>query len=198
MSVTLQYQTFTGGRVFHAFIGAYICHFQSFFDEQYGCHPSLGRAPTFTTKLVCIARFRRTYLSSVGLYCLPLFSRLKIFAPVLFFDRKASVERELFAVGPACFAHVRGKVHDLIFEAHGKHEEERNQLVGGSSSDEIIDDLGVGDEEKDEDLLSLDPKEWKGRPSEPFNGTARFFSHPRFETTETRPLRRPRTLTSPV
>ena len=89
---------------------------------------------------------------------------------VLFFDRKAFVERKLFPVGPAYLAHVRRKVYDLTFEAHDKHEEERNRLAGGSSSDEIIDDLGVGDEEEDEDLLSLDPKEWKVRPSKPSNG----------------------------
>jgi len=71
------------------------------------------------------------------------------------------VERKLFPVGPAYLAHVRRKVHDLTFEAHDKHEEERNRLANGSSSEEITDDLGVGDEEEDEDLLSLDPKEWK-------------------------------------
>lgn len=74
------------------------------------------------------------------------------------------VERKLFPVGLAYLAHARRKIHDLTFEAHDKHEEERNRLAGGSSSDEIIDDLGVGDEEEDEDLLSLDPKEWKVRP----------------------------------
>lgn len=74
------------------------------------------------------------------------------------------MERRLLPVGPAYLAHARRKVHDLTFEAHDKHEEERNRLAGGSSSDEIIDDLGVGDEEEDEDLLSLDPKEWKVRP----------------------------------
>lgn len=71
------------------------------------------------------------------------------------------VERKLFPVGPAYLAHVRRKVHDLTFEAHDKHEEERNRLANGSSSEEITDDLGVGDEEEDEDLLTLDPKEWK-------------------------------------
>jgi hypothetical protein len=80
---------------------------------------------------------------------------------------EALVERKLFAVGPAYLAHVRRKVHDLTFEAHDKHEEERNRLAGGSSSDEIVDDLGVGDEEEDEDLLSLDPKEWKVCTSQP-------------------------------
>jgi hypothetical protein len=81
------------------------------------------------------------------------------------------VERKLFPVGPAYLAHVRRKVHDLTFEAHDRHEEERNRLAGGSSPDEIIDDLGVGDEEEDEDLLSLDPKEWKVRSSQLFDGT---------------------------
>ena len=76
----------------------------------------------------------------------------------------------MFPVGPAYLAHVRRKVHDLTFEAHDKHEEERNRLAGGSPSDEIIDDLGVGDEEEDEDLLSLDPKEWKVHPSQTSRG----------------------------
>ena len=100
------------------------------------------------------------------------FSSLKIFSPGNFFlDRTALVERKLFPVGPAYLAHVRRKVHDLTFEAHDKHEEERNRLASGSSSDEIIDDLGVGDEEEDEDLLSLDPKEWKVRPPQPVSET---------------------------
>jgi len=88
------------------------------------------------------------------------------------------VERKLFPVGPAYLAHVRRKVHDLTFEAHDEHEEQRNRLAGGSSSDEIIDDLGVGDEEEDEDLLSLDPKEWKVRLSKPFNGMRVFSFSP--------------------
>jgi len=81
------------------------------------------------------------------------------------------VERKLFPVGPAYLAHVRRKVRDLTFEAHDRHEEEQNRLAGGSSPDEIIDDLGVGDEEEDEDLLSQDPKEWKVGSFPPFNGT---------------------------
>lgn len=81
------------------------------------------------------------------------------------------MERKFLPVGPAYLAHVRRKVHDLTFEAHDKHEEERNRLAGGSSSDEIVDDLGVGDEEEDEDLLSLDPKEWKVLSSQTPNGT---------------------------
>jgi hypothetical protein len=83
------------------------------------------------------------------------------------------VERKLFPVGPAYLAHVRRKVHDLTFEAHDKHEEERNR--GDSSSDEIIDDLGVGDEEEDEVLLSLDPKEWKVLSSQNYKGALVIF-----------------------
>ena len=104
------------------------------------------------------------------------------------------MERKLFPVGPAYLAHVRRKVHDLTFEVHDSHEEERNRLAGGSSPDEIIDDLGVGDEEEDEDLLSLDPKEWKVRSSQPFNRTWVLI----LEKKETRPLRGPRTLSPPV
>lgn len=81
------------------------------------------------------------------------------------------MERKLFPVGPAYLAHVRRKVHDLTFEAHDKYEEERNRLASGSSSDEIVDDLGVGDEEEDEDLLSLDSKEWKVRIHQPSKGS---------------------------
>lgn len=100
-------------------------------------------------------------------------------------------------MGLAYLAHVRRKVHDLTFEAHDKHEEERNRLAGGSSSDEIIDDLGVGDEEEDEDLLSLDPKEWKVRPSQPSMEPLTSFL-PASWNTETRSLCGPRTLPPPV
>ncbi|KAI0301292.1 hypothetical protein BC826DRAFT_988559 [Russula brevipes] len=72
------------------------------------------------------------------------------------------VERKLIPVGPAFLAHVRRVVHDLSFEEHDKHVEEeqkrRRNLEQGADED---DDLGVGDEEENEDILSLDPKEWK-------------------------------------
>jgi len=59
-------------------------------------------------------------------------------------------------------AHIRRVVHDLSFEEHDKHVEEeqkrRRNLEQGADEE---DDLGVGDEEETEDLLSLDPKEWK-------------------------------------
>ncbi|KAI9513502.1 DnaJ-domain-containing protein [Russula earlei] len=72
------------------------------------------------------------------------------------------VERKLIPVGPAYLAHVRRVVHDLSFEEHDKHveeEEKRRRNLEREADDE--DDLGVGDEEETEDVLSLDPKEWK-------------------------------------
>ena len=114
-----------------------------------------------------------------------------------FFDWEALVERKLFPVGPAYLAHVRRKVHDLTFEAHDEHEEERNRLAAGSSSDDIIDDLGVGDEEEDEDILSLDPKEWKVRSSRSAMALTIPFS-PTSRNKETRPLCGPRTISPTV
>lgn len=80
-------------------------------------------------------------------------------------DSAALVERRLLPAGPAYLAHVKRAVHKLSFEEHDKHaEEERKRLEAlngnGANGD---DDLGVGDEEETEDLLSLDPKEWKVR-----------------------------------
>lgn len=62
---------------------------------------------------------------------------------------------------------MKRTVHNLTFEEHDKHtEDERKRLealagAGGQGED----DLGVGDEEETEDLLTLDPKEWKVRSS---------------------------------
>ena len=77
----------------------------------------------------------------------------------------ALVERKLLPAGPAYLAHVKRAVHQLTFDEHDKHaEEERKRLeaMNGTGVDGE-DDLGVGDEPEDEDLLSLDPKEWKVR-----------------------------------
>ncbi|KAH9848041.1 hypothetical protein C2E23DRAFT_871461 [Lenzites betulinus] len=73
------------------------------------------------------------------------------------------VERRLLPAGQAYLAHVRRAVHNLSFEEHDKHtEEERKRLEAlngtGAGSE---DDLGVGDEEETDDILTLDPKEWK-------------------------------------
>lgn len=76
----------------------------------------------------------------------------------------------MLPVGPAYLAHVRRAVHKLSFEEHDKHtEEERKrleQLNGNGVNSE--DDLGVGDEEEADDLLLLDPKEWKVCNCNPF------------------------------
>ncbi|KAI0252821.1 DnaJ domain-containing protein [Lactifluus subvellereus] len=71
------------------------------------------------------------------------------------------VERRLIPVGPAYLAHVRRVVHDLSFEEHDKHIEEQKRRRNLEQEADEEDDLGVGDEEETEDLLSLDPKEWK-------------------------------------
>ena len=73
----------------------------------------------------------------------------------------AFVERTLIPVGPAYLAHVRRTVHDLSFEEHDKHVEEEKRRRDHEQEADEEDDLGVGDEEETEELLSLDPKEWK-------------------------------------
>ena len=75
----------------------------------------------------------------------------------------ALVERRLIPAGPAYLAHVKRAVHKLTFEEHDKHLEEEQKRLQAHSGNGVNgeDDLGVGDEEEDEDLLSLDPKEWK-------------------------------------
>jgi hypothetical protein len=53
-------------------------------------------------------------------------------------------------------------VHDLSFEEHDKHvEEEQKRRRNLEQEADDDDDLGVGDEEETEDILFLDPKEWK-------------------------------------
>lgn len=77
----------------------------------------------------------------------------------------ALVERKLLPAGAAYLAHVKRAVHKLTFEEHDKHvaeEQKRLATLNGNGVDGE-DDLGVGDEEETEDLLTLDPKEWKVR-----------------------------------
>lgn len=67
----------------------------------------------------------------------------------------------MLPVGPAYLAHVKRSIHNHSFEEHDKHiEEERRKAADGRDMGEE-DDLGVGEEEEDESLLALDPKEWK-------------------------------------
>jgi len=71
----------------------------------------------------------------------------------------------LLPAGSAYLAHVRRQVHNLSFEEIDKHAEEERQrleaLNGNGGNGE--DDLGVGDEQESEELLTQDPKEWKVR-----------------------------------
>ena len=52
-------------------------------------------------------------------------------------------------------------MHDLTFEEHDKHIEEEQKRRRNLEQEADEDDLGVGDEGETEDLLLLDPKEWK-------------------------------------
>ena len=73
----------------------------------------------------------------------------------------ALARRTLLPVGPAYLAHVGRSIHNPSFEQHDhavEEERKRHQLLNGET---IEDDLGVGDEPETEDLLLLDPKEWK-------------------------------------
>lgn len=101
-------------------------------------------------------------------------------------------ERRLLPAGAAYLAHVRRAVHNLSFEEHDKHAEEEQKrfeaLNGNGLNGE--DDLGVGDEEETEDILSLDPKEWKVGPFPEFSTISCPHVH-----SETRSLRRPRSVT---
>ncbi|EIN14443.1 DnaJ-domain-containing protein [Punctularia strigosozonata HHB-11173 SS5] len=92
------------------------------------------------------------------------------------------VERRLLPVGPAYLAHVRRTIKNLSFEEHDRlAEEERKRhkalLEAGTPGE---DDLGVGDEEESEELLSLDPKEWKKQDHYAVLG----LSHLRYKATD--------------
>lgn len=58
---------------------------------------------------------------------------------------------------------MRRAVHNLSFEEHDRHAEDERKRLEALNGTGVNgeDDLGVGDEDETEDLLSLDPKEWK-------------------------------------
>jgi len=90
--------------------------------------------------------------------------------------------RTLLPVGPAYLKHLQLSLnHAHSFSSLDKHlAEERERLLalnGDPSAAE--DDLGVGDEEEPEELLALDPKEWKKQDHYAVLGLSRF----RFEAT---------------
>ena len=76
----------------------------------------------------------------------------------------ALVNRELLPVGSAYVAHVRRAINNHTFEQHDElAEEQRRQALLNGNGENEEDDLGVGDEPESDDLLLLDPKEWKVR-----------------------------------
>ncbi|ESK92754.1 ribosome associated chaperone [Moniliophthora roreri MCA 2997] len=88
-------------------------------------------------------------------YTLPQASGSKISAPV---------KRNLLSAGPAYLSHLRLTLHhNNSFEEqdafNNKERRRLEELQGSTTNGE--DDLGVGDEPETEELLSLDPKEWK-------------------------------------
>lgn len=61
---------------------------------------------------------------------------------------------------------MRRSVNNLTFEQQDKEiEEEAKRLAEQAENGTGEDDLGVGDEEEDFELMQLDPKEWKVRAS---------------------------------
>lgn len=137
-------------------------HFLS--SPSFSSHVSRCRAPCCTTTspgwLDCPGILWKAHFTYVS----HLLRRLrKAHSP--FYGSAALVERRLLPAGPAYLAHVKRAVHQLTFEEHDKHaDEERKRLEAlNGTNGNADDDLGVGDEEEPEDLLSLDPKEWKVR-----------------------------------
>ncbi|KAG7095519.1 hypothetical protein E1B28_006257 [Marasmius oreades] len=88
-------------------------------------------------------------------YNLPQAPKTRISAPTT---------RRLISSGPAYLSHLRLTLnHNNSFEEQDAYDEKERQrleeLQGSSLNGE--DDLGVGDEPETEEILSLDPKEWK-------------------------------------
>jgi hypothetical protein len=75
-----------------------------------------------------------------------------------------SGHRTLLPVGPAYLNYLRLSFHHTYsFSSLDKHIIAERERVAKLHADDASgeDDLGVGDEEETEELLSLDPKEWK-------------------------------------
>ncbi|KAF8647307.1 hypothetical protein AX16_006769 [Volvariella volvacea WC 439] len=94
----------------------------------------------------------------------------------------ATKTRTLLPVGPAHLNYLRlSTKHDYSFEAFDKYaEEERKRLEElNAGNNGVEDDLGVGDEPETDDLLALDPKEWKKQDNYAVLG----LSHLRYKAT---------------
>ena len=77
---------------------------------------------------------------------------------------QAPTQRRLVPAGPAFINYARLKLHhNFDLDTHDKHLETQKQKLEeqNAANGSGEDDLGVGDEEETEDILSLDPKEWK-------------------------------------
>ncbi|KAF9037300.1 DnaJ-domain-containing protein [Hymenopellis radicata] len=75
-----------------------------------------------------------------------------------------NIKRRILPAGPAFLNHLRLTIHhEGSFTKHDDYmskERERLEQIASSSAN-VEDDLGVGDEPETEEILSLDPKEWK-------------------------------------
>jgi DnaJ homolog subfamily C member 2 len=75
-----------------------------------------------------------------------------------------SGHRTLLPVGPAYLTHLRVSLHHAYsFSSLDKHLAAERERLAALHGDDMAgeDDLGVGDEEETQELLKLDPKEWK-------------------------------------
>jgi DnaJ family protein C protein 2 len=88
----------------------------------------------------------------------------RLTALLSFLATHPSGHRTLLPVGPAYLNHLRVSLHHAYsFSSLDKHlAAERERLAALHGDDGAgEDDLGVGDEEETQELLKLDPKEWK-------------------------------------
>jgi len=94
------------------------------------------------------------------------FSPHNIYSSIIYIAPHPSGHRTLLPVGPAYLRHLQLSLHYAhSFSSLDKHlTAERERLAALHGEDAAgEDDLGVGDEEEPEELLNLDPKEWKVR-----------------------------------
>lgn len=86
-------------------------------------------------------------------------------SPIYTDNTAAPTPRTLLPTGPAYLSHLRLTLHHHnSFSSHDAHlstERDRLDALNASTSLNGEDDLGVGDEPETDELLALDPKEWK-------------------------------------
>lgn len=85
------------------------------------------------------------------------------FSMLMFFYNLIDTKpRRLLPVGPAYLAHARRILNHKSFAEDDADEEAKAGFSGeDGNGGPIEDDLGVGEEEENADLLLLDPKDWK-------------------------------------